>query len=357
MTRGTSPAPLCLAHREAPVVAVCARCGAGLCDECWTFVAGGAPSCVVCVRDVEWPEKRAWSRFAVFVLVAAGLGYWLSRHVPSDVAAGAWFALGIAAIVFVFYTVAGVRSAREHTKGIERREPGGPSLANERDPLRPAAHPYRTRLARATRNAVPALSAYTTTFVVGFALVTSGVLLPVALKLPRWIEMELVLGVWWALLVVFLAVMLHSGARIKEDHAFVMRWNLGSKSETKQSKSPPSGGSSSGGSSSGSSWWSNIGDGCGDAEGCVGIVLGVVLVGAALAASWLLVELALPVLFFLLYWLVLKAIARVTNDRHGCEGSVPRARGWGALWATVYTIPLGLGGWGVHQIVAVPSSR
>ena len=50
-----------------------------------------------------------------------------------------------------------------------------------------------------------------------------------------------------------------------------------------------------------------------------------------LAAAWWLVELAFPAVFFLLYLLVIKAIARIANDRHGYEGDIGRSIVWGAL--------------------------
>jgi hypothetical protein len=74
-----------------------------------------------------------------------------------------------------------------------------------------------------------------------------------------------------------------------------------------------------------------------------------VLVVAALGLAWLVVELVLPVTFLLAYGLLLAAIARVANDRHGCEGSVGRALFWGFGWASVYLGPLALLVALVHQ--------
>jgi hypothetical protein len=64
-----------------------------------------------------------------------------------------------------------------------------------------------------------------------------------------------------------------------------------------------------------------------------------------------LVELVVPALFFSTYVLVRGALARVANDDHGCEGSLARAAGWGALWATVYIAPLGLLVFALHAFV------
>ena len=76
------------------------------------------------------------------------------------------------------------------------------------------------------------------------------------------------------------------------------------------------------------------------------------LAAFALAAAWWLVELAFPAVFFLLYWLVVKAIARVANDRHGCEGDIGRSIAWGALWAALYTLPIAAVVWAVHLVLA-----
>jgi hypothetical protein len=90
--------------------------------------------------------------------------------------------------------------------------------------------------------------------------------------------------------------------------------------------------------------------GCIDLEGCAGVFIGAVLVVAAVVATWFVIELALPAVFFLLYWVVIRAIARVANDRHRCERNLGRSIAWGGLWAAVYTLPLGLVVWAVHWI-------
>ena len=65
--------------------------------------------------------------------------------------------------------------------------------------------------------------------------------------------------------------------------------------------------------------------------------------GAVLDEAQLVVELLFPAAFLFSYWLVLKAIARVTNDRHGCDGKLGRAVAYGALWATIYTLTQWIG--------------
>jgi hypothetical protein len=64
-----------------------------------------------------------------------------------------------------------------------------------------------------------------------------------------------------------------------------------------------------------------------------------------------------PVLFFFVYWLVVRAIARVANDRHGCEGSTFRSIGWAMTWATAYVLPLGAVIWVTHLVLAARMAR
>jgi hypothetical protein len=62
------------------------------------------------------------------------------------------------------------------------------------------------------------------------------------------------------------------------------------------------------------------------------------------------VELVAPLTFFLTYWLFMRAIGRVANDRHGCEGDLSRSMGWGALWATAYVLPIAALTWALHAL-------
>ena len=73
-----------------------------------------------------------------------------------------------------------------------------------------------------------------------------------------------------------------------------------------------------------------------DLEGLL-VLLGLLL---AIALGWAIVELIAPVLLVCAYVLIVAGLRRVANDRHGCEGSLPRSILWGALWATVYTLPI-----------------
>jgi hypothetical protein len=73
-----------------------------------------------------------------------------------------------------------------------------------------------------------------------------------------------------------------------------------------------------------------------DLEGLL-VILGVIV---AIGLGWAIVELLAPVLLVCAYVVLVAALRRVANDRHGCEGNLGRSILWGALWATVYTLPL-----------------
>ena len=47
----------------------------------------------------------------------------------------------------------------------------------------------------------------------------------------------------------------------------------------------------------------------------IGIAIALAI---ALGAAWVLVEIAMPLVLFLVYWVMMKAIGRAANDRHEC---------------------------------------
>ena len=166
-------------------------------------------------------------------------------------------------------------------------------------------------------------------------LVLTAVLIPAVLRLPRWVEFEIVLGVWWVVWFVALTWFLFRGLRVTDDLAFHQPRNWFS-SGTTQAKSESSG-----------SWWDGFwwGSSCGG--DAVLVLVGVV---ALFIGTWFLIEVAIPVVFFLLYLITRGMLAGVANDRHHCRGNVARAAGWGFLWATVYTGPLAGAVWLVHFV-------
>jgi hypothetical protein len=172
----------------------------------------------------------------------------------------------------------------------------------------------------------------------------TGLLIPAVVRLPLWIDFEIVLAAWWLVWLVVLASLLYKGQRVADDHQMREPRNwFASAKEAK--KTTATGGRNSG-------WWdvffgwTFIGDFDGLAFWCLIIIGLVLLVGVA----WLLIEVAVPVVLFLLYFLTRGMLAHVVNDRHHCRGRLGRALAWGCIWATAYTAPLAVFVWIVHQV-------
>ena len=72
----------------------------------------------------------------------------------------------------------------------------------------------------------------------------------------------------------------------------------------------------------------------------------------AVIAFWFLIEVAIPAVAFLLYFIVRGMLARVANDDHGCQGRLPRALTWGCVWAGLYMAPLAFLVWLGHVFLA-----
>ena len=50
----------------------------------------------------------------------------------------------------------------------------------------------------------------------------------------------------------------------------------------------------------------------------------------------------LPLVFFGVYEVLVIALRRVANDRHGCESDLLASCTWGFAWALLYVVPIGL---------------
>lgn len=197
---------------------------------------------------------------------------------------------------------------------------------------------------------IPSVSGKTSVLILALCFALTAVLVPMASHLDRWIEDEIVLTVWWLVWVVALSRFLYTGRQIRDDHVFT-----GPRSWLPNWKGKTHSGLSSGDSSA--LGCLDLLSGGADLEGCA-VVLAVI-VGAILlfAAAWLLIEVAFPVLALVVYFLIRGMLAHVVNDWHKCKGHVLRSLAWGAVWATAYTVPLGLLVYLVHVIYsgAIPS--
>lgn len=310
-----------------------------LCDECYDFVIDDRPACVGCGYEASTRSQRRLSLAISFLGLGLGLSYWLwrNRYTHEELGGLIWLLAASVVVgsglIFAFWDRGSPAAARRD------REVEVPAELAEVGP----SHPYRARLRRAAARLAPRVSGAATAGIVGAALALSAVALPAMFDLPRWVEIEIVLAVWWLLSSALLGFLLYRGFRLKDDFVFVPFW--------RRSRAPAGGGGASGGSGSSSSWLDSCGcDGCSGVDGegvLVALALAVVL-AVLLGAAWVVAEIALPVLLFSAYAVIHRAITRVAHDTHACEGNVGRAIGWGIAWATIYVVPLSAVVWGVH---------
>jgi len=167
---------------------------------------------------------------------------------------------------------------------------------------------------------------------------------PLSLHLSRWVELEAVVAGWWLVWAVVLTVVARRGAEIVDDHALMIRrpWSRARKTPVNtQIYHPPAR----------SSWWTKFVDGMSlpspadlDLE-ALGFVVGLaVVLGAALAGTWLMIEVVGPVLFAVAYAGVVRGLRRAADYR----GSTLHAGVAGGGWATAYVAPIAVLVWLVH---------
>ena len=189
-----------------------------------------------------------------------------------------------------------------------------------------------------------------TGLVVAFLL--TGVLIPAVVQLPTWIDFEIVLGLWWAIWWVVLTIMLYQRQRVTHDHELPaprswLDWFRSPKQSATAGKSKPAPAKQGGG---GGYWYVDFGGA--DAEGCAWVVGAIVAAIALFFLLWFLIEVAIPLVLFLLYLVTRGMLSHVVNDRHHCHGRLGRSLSWALVWATVYTTPLAFVVWCVHYLVS-----
>lgn len=165
-------------------------------------------------------------------------------------------------------------------------------------------------------------------------LIVSAVAIPVAAKLPRLVEVELVMGVWWLIWVGILTYLLHRGHEVEDDADWSGKW---------------------GSDSSVYSWIDQIAgrhggsanylsgcdpSGCFLDEGCGYFAVGIFAIILFGLAFFLVIELLIPAIALLLLASIGGMFARAVNDTHHCEGRIGLSMLWGAAWATVYVGPV-----------------
>jgi hypothetical protein len=193
------------------------------------------------------------------------------------------------------------------------------------------------RASLAQRVRLPRLSGKASAVWLVVCFVLTAALIPMALRLPHWVEFEIVLAVWWAIWLAVLSRFLYTGQRVTDDHEMhEPRFWFASEPSKPYERDPDR------------SWWNGYfwGSTWGDGDAFL-IVVGLFLL---LGLIWFLFEIAIPVLLFLLYFVARGMLARVVNDHHHCREKVKRALGWGMVWATVYTAPLAAAVWFIHHV-------
>jgi len=165
-----------------------------------------------------------------------------------------------------------------------------------------------------------------TALILAGCFLLAAVLIPVAIRLPRWIEVEMVLAGWWLVWAVAITLILHQGCDVMNDASAP---ELGGKTEGL------------------------------DAGGCIeapfsvmeGGCWSVVAILLAAIGIWLFIELVIPAIAFAAYFTIHGMLAWAVNDRHHCVGSWPRSILWGGVSAALFTAPLALLTWAVHQAI------
>ena len=290
-----------------------------LCDECWRHIAEGAPCCDGCAARLSRAPRSRWP----FALVFGGVGLATCLAAAHELGEDAWIIFGFAALVCVVLTIViGTSGAQE------RSDPAVVSERNEEtsidDPLA-RGRPYRRFAARAAATAAP-LSGRSTAIALSISLAVTAVLFPTLLRLPHWIEAEVVLGAWWTLVLALSTTLLYRGFRLRDDYRY---------------QAP--------------TWSSPIdtdASGCAHAGGCSEGLVVLVVILVALAAAWLVVELVIPALFFAVYYLLTRSIGTAAVSNRNCEGHLPRSLGWGAWIATRSVLPLALVVVVVHALLS-----
>jgi hypothetical protein len=190
-------------------------------------------------------------------------------------------------------------------------------------PLQP--DPLRRRRLR-----LPVVSGKWTVVLLLCCFLFTGALISLVMRLPKWLDFEIVIAIWWLLWVMILTKLLYKGEQVSDDHV-----RKGARSWFNTTKDPDL--------SRYDGCWYGL-----DFEGWA-VIFGLI---AAVALVWFLIEIAIPIVFFMLYFLVRGMLARVVNDQWNCRGNVGLSALRGVIWATIYTVPLAFTVWIIHFIHA-----
>lgn len=179
----------------------------------------------------------------------------------------------------------------------------------------------------------PSVSGKLTALLLIVCLAVAAVVLPLAAHLPRWIEFELVLGVWWVVWWIVLGWILFHRMEVDDD-----------------AEMPQTGWLRDRFGGQGLDGCTDVA-GCADLDGCGSAIAGVIAVLVLVIGVLFLIELVIPALAFGMYLLVRAMLRQATRWHERCEGHPGLSMFWAAVWTTVYLAPIGLAVWGLQALM------
>ena len=172
----------------------------------------------------------------------------------------------------------------------------------------------------------PKVSRKPIVLIVALCFLLSGVLIPVSLHLNRWVEVELVLAVWWLVWIVVMSWLLYEGHAVDDD--IHVPWTKGRLAKT------------SAGEAGGCVADAGCSHGCFPMDGCGEVGVAIVGIFLLIVGVIFLIELIFPAIALLLLASIGGMFARAVNDTRGCEGRVGLSFFWAFAWATLYIGPV-----------------
>src|ERR1043166_7721274 len=193
---------------------------------------------------------------------------------------------------------------------------------------------------------LPRVSGVQSFFVLLLCMGVTALVVPMALRFPLWIDVEIVIAGWWVIWCIALTLFLYNGWLVTHDFKTPTFSNPLAKKPEEKKRSDYHRGWWDG------YWWGSLDFG-GSVEGGEAILGCLLLLLLIIAMPFILVFLveAAVGLTFVCYFLVRGMLAQVANARgRRAQGRLLPSLGQGVLWATVYTAPLAGLVWFVHWL-------
>ncbi len=301
--------PRCVVHGDDAAVCRCHSCARALCLRCCTHRVDDKPWCTGCATLLSRPAPVVhYLAAAGFLSLLVGLVSWQQGAFSIG-----WWLVASASAALAVYLAYRRTEKRRAAMVIEALD------IEQARPMAQAATPYRGGLKRVAKAITPPISGSLATLTVGSAMLLALALMPGALTMPLWIELEVVILAWVLIWTLAFTTLLFRGWRLAKDAWTkdastlddVTMLNVDLDLSTRRS------------------WWYD------DEGAAIAVFLFVVLLILSFALEFL-----LPLVLIGSYLLVLRGLAHVANDRHGCEGKLGRSLLWGVLWSSIYAAPI-----------------